>query len=255
MKIRAMKAISSLYLKSSLEYKANIIGSMISIFVYLTIFYFLWEYTYKFSDTHIINGFTIKEMMWYTFGAQLIVLSQPTVSSDLFQIIRDKEIENTKKLPVSTFGYIFLSHLFRILPIFVGNFVVGFIYITLLIGELPQWQNLIKFILLLPLSYILSFSIQVLIGCWAVKMKDVLTMEWLYSKMLLILGGGLIPITFFPGFLQGILTKLPFNFIIFVPSVILSGKINKLGIDNIFIFILSCVVLFLYSSRLLNRTA
>nr|MCU0494697.1 ABC-2 family transporter protein [Chloroflexaceae bacterium] len=62
------------------------------------------------------------------------------------------------------------------------------------------------------------FCITAFIGLLAFVTEDVAAFEWIYSKLLFLLGGLLIPLDFFPGWLQAIAKATPFAAAIYGPA-------------------------------------
>jgi ABC-2 type transport system permease protein len=64
----------------------------------------------------------------------------------------------------------------------------------------------------------LNFCITCLIGLSAFLVEDVAPFMWIYQKLVFILGGFLIPLQFYPDWLQVISKALPFAAMIYGPA-------------------------------------
>jgi len=67
-------------------------------------------------------------------------------------------------------------------------------------------------------TWILNFCITCLIGLSAFLVEDVSPFVWIYQKFVFILGGFLIPLDFYPLWLQTVARALPFSAMIYGPS-------------------------------------
>jgi ABC-2 type transport system permease protein len=67
-------------------------------------------------------------------------------------------------------------------------------------------------------TWILNFCITCLIGLSAFLVEDVSPFMWIYQKFVFILGGFLIPLDFYPAWLQTIAKALPFAAMVYGPS-------------------------------------
>jgi len=99
------------------------------------------------------------------------------------------------------------------------NFTAGAILVTVLVGPMP-----LKPIYVLPLlasimlAMALNFCIQGMIGLCAFITEDVQSIQIIYQKFLFILGGMMIPLDFFPGWLKDVSLLLPFSTMMYAPA-------------------------------------
>ena len=68
------------------------------------------------------------------------------------------------------------------------------------------------------LAWSIDFCLQALIGLAAFVSEDVSAYDWIYQKLLFILGGMLIPVDFFPAWLQKVAQALPFQYAMYGPA-------------------------------------
>jgi ABC-2 type transport system permease protein len=68
------------------------------------------------------------------------------------------------------------------------------------------------------LAWLIDFCIAALIGLAAFAVEEVAAFDWIYQKILFILGGMLIPLDFFPGWLRTISQASPFAYMIYGPA-------------------------------------
>jgi ABC-2 type transport system permease protein len=67
-------------------------------------------------------------------------------------------------------------------------------------------------------AWTLNFCIATMIGLTAFVVEDISAFQWIYQKMAFIFGGLLIPLDFYPAWLQAICRALPFSSIIYAPA-------------------------------------
>jgi ABC-2 type transport system permease protein len=68
------------------------------------------------------------------------------------------------------------------------------------------------------LAWTIDFCFAALIGLAAFVVEEVAAFNWIYQKLLFILGGMLIPLDFFPGWLRSISQASPFAYTIYGPA-------------------------------------
>ena len=67
-------------------------------------------------------------------------------------------------------------------------------------------------------AWLIDFCFASLIGLAAFLVEDVAAFDWIYQKLLFILGGMLIPLDFFPGWLRSVSMASPFAYTIYGPA-------------------------------------
>jgi ABC-2 type transport system permease protein len=81
------------------------------------------------------------------------------------------------------------------------------------------------------------------IGLAAFVTEDINAFQWIYQKFAFILGGLLIPLDFYPGWLQAIAKALPFSSMIYAPSRLFVTPSIDLFINTILMQVVWIVVL------------
>ena len=87
-----------------------------------------------------------------------------------------------------------------------------------LVGAPPSPKNWIFVLIAVIGTWTLNFCISCLIGLAAFLVEDVASFMLIYQKLVFILGGFLIPLQFYPEWLQTIAKALPFAAMIYGPS-------------------------------------
>ena len=100
----------------------------------------------------------------------------------------------------------------------VVNALLGGMIVWWLVGPPPAAIGWLFAFLATFGTWILNFCISCLIGLLAFLVEDVSPFMWIYQKFIFILGGFLIPLDFYPEWLQVIAKTLPFSAIIYGPS-------------------------------------
>jgi ABC-2 type transport system permease protein len=211
-------AIFQITLVNSLAYPGELFGRSLLIIPFMWIFYQLWNVTFKASGTDTINSMTLYSTMWYLMMAETIELSRPMLSRTISDNVKDGSIAYILNKPYSFILYQFSNSMGETIFRALMNAVMGGAVIWWLVGPPPGllgWS--FAFIALLG-TWILNFCISCLIGLAAFIVEDVNPFVWIYQKFIFILGGFLIPLDLYPGWLQVIAKALPFSALIYGPS-------------------------------------
>jgi len=85
------------------------------------------------------------------------------------------------------------------------NFTAGSILVTALVGPMPlKPLYVLPLLASIMLAMALNFCVQGMIGLCAFITEDVQSIQIIYQKFLFILGGMMIPLDFFPGWLKDV---------------------------------------------------
>jgi ABC-2 type transport system permease protein len=97
----------------------------------------------------------------------------------------------------------------------------------------------------------MNFCITCLIGLSAFLVEEVSPFMWIYQKFVFILGGFLIPLDFYPNWLQTIARSLPFAYMIYGPSKLFVDPspqllLNVLSMQAVWIMVLGTILVLSY---------
>jgi len=211
-------AIFQTTLINSLAYPGELVGRSLTILPFMWIFYQLWRVTFAATGTDSINGLTLQDTLWYLMMAETIELSRPRIARTVAENVKDGSIAYLLNKPYDFMLYQFSfgmgETIFRaILTALFGGTVIWW-----LVGPPPDLHNWpLAFVAVLG-AWILNFCVQGLIGLAAFVSEEVAPYEWIYQKFAFVFGGLLIPLDFYPGWLQTIAHALPFPSMLYGPA-------------------------------------
>jgi ABC-2 type transport system permease protein len=131
------------------------------------------------------------------------------------------------------------------------NALFGGLIVWLLVGPPNHPEGFIIAIPAVLGAWVLHFCINAMIGLSAFVVEDVSAFTWIYQKLAFIFGGMLIPLDFYPPWLQTIARAMPFASAIYGPSRLFVTPgvgmfINVISLQLIWILILSLVLAVIY---------
>jgi ABC-2 type transport system permease protein len=203
---------------NSLAYPGELIGRSLMIIPFMWIFAQLWQVTFAAAGTDVINGLTLRDTLWYLMLAETIELSRPRLGNTIADAVKDGSIAYLLNKPYNFLLYQLSTSLGETVFRAVMNALFGSIVIALIIGPPP---SLLGFLVVIPAmvgAWLLNFCISVIIGLAAFVTEDISAFVWIYQKMAFIFGGLLIPLDFYPDWLQAISRAMPFSSMIYGPS-------------------------------------
>jgi len=252
-------AIFKTTLVNSLAYPGELVGRSLMILPFMWIFYQLWQVTFAASGSNTINGLTLRDTMWYLMMAETIELSRPRVARAIAENVKDGSIAYLLNKP-----YDFMVYQFSVS---MGETIFRALMTALFGGAMVWWlAGPPPYLISLPLAlvtvcgaWVLNFLVNGMIGLAAFVSEEVAPFEWIYQKLAFIFGGLLIPLDFYPHWLQSIAFALPFPAMTYGPSRLFvtpdaSLFASVLGQQAIWILVLGILLVLAYRRGLVYLT-
>lgn len=218
---RKYAAIVGTAVRHRLAYIGDSLGRPVFFALILFVFCRLWQTVFA-DGRPPVAGFAARESLWYLVMTEAILLSAPRLQGRIDEEVKTGAVATLLNKPCHYVGYHLAFALGEALPVFLLNLAVGAVTARVLIGPLPVAPAAV--LALFP-AVALAMTLSVLIGLslalLAFWVEDAAPFFWVYQKMLFILGGLMIPLDFFPGWLQAIAGWLPFRTILCGPARLL----------------------------------
>jgi len=214
-------AIAQINLQNSLAYAGELANRSLFMVLILYVFVQLWRATYSAVGATTIAGLSFAHTLWYLVMTETIELSRTRFANQMADEVKDGSIAYTLGRP---YNYLLYHWAYGLGDMFLRigiNFTAGTLLVTALVGPLPlHLSHALPVLLNLLLAMLLNFCLQGLIGLSAFFTEDVSSVQLIYQKFLFILGGMLIPLNFFPGWLAGFAQALPFSAMMYFPALL-----------------------------------
>ena len=183
-------------------------------FVIVYIISSLWAMTR--SDTGSFNG---EVFIWYIAITELIVLSNPLIYFDIECDIRSGNVVYYLTRPMHYITFRICENIgaycYRFLFLGIG----GILFCYLLNPKgMPSLSHLTVTYLMAFLAGIVLLICHTMIGLSAFKFQDCTPLFWLWQRSSFLLGGLLLPLDFYPSFLQKIAKWTPFEALLYGPE-------------------------------------
>ncbi len=211
-------AVLRTQLQNSFAYPLDLLARSMMILLFMWVFVNLWRVTYSAMGSGEIAGLTLANTMWYLLMAEAVMLSKRDLSKDISDQVKDGSVAYLLNKPFNFILYHFAAGLGDSLLVFVTNALLGGALVWWLVGPPPGWLGWAAAMVAALLALLLDFCFSALIGLAAFVAEEVSAFRWIYQKFLLVLGGLLIPLDFFPEWLQNFSRALPFAWIVYGPA-------------------------------------
>ena len=146
------------------------------------------------------------------------MLSKPRLSRVISEAVKDGSIAYLLNKPYNFIFYQISISLGNSLTQMLFNLLAGGAIIWVFVGPPPDVRGWPLVFIAMILGWLIDFCFQALIGLAAFVTEDVTAFDWIYSKLVLLLGGVLIPLDFFPTWLRTITQALPFAYSTYGPA-------------------------------------
>lgn len=211
-------SIFVIQMTNSLAYPGELVGRSLIILPFMWIFAQLWKVTFAAAGSSVINGLTLPDTLWYLMMTETIEISRPRLARMLADSVKDGSIAYVLNRPYDFLLYQFSTAMGETIFRAALTGLFGGAAVWLLAGPPPA---AVGFLYALPAvlgAWILNYFISVIIGLSAFVTEDVSAFEWIVQKLAFVLGGLIIPLDFYPGWLQVIARALPFAAMSYAPA-------------------------------------
>jgi ABC-2 type transport system permease protein len=213
-----------------LVYRVNFFLEILSGLFSSVILVFLWIADYRSSARDAIGGYSFGEMVTYILGGGLIntFILTTAENPETSQSIQDGTLSSLLIAPINPYGVWLVrdlgTKLFLFMVGLIGYTTVLFFFRAHLVfpGSPAHLACLGLSLLLAALLQFLIFEALSLLAFW---IENTYGIRFTMRVIMEVVGGAIIPLSFFPEIIQKIFLLLPFPFLIYLPMRIFLGKI------------------------------
>ena len=255
-KILALLKIS---LKNSFVYKYEVIGNFVWIIIRFTIIIFLFRSIFEiYSTNNTIDWYSFEFISWAMIFSQIVNFSNYRADNEISNEIKSWQISAFLLYPINYIFLKFLQHISSIIVNLFIYFVFGLIVWYFLIGSFPinSFWWFLFWVIVLILSALVYYFAYVFLWLVSFVTEDSEWFAYLYWKINMLLSWNLIPIPFFPLWVQKILYSLPFVytwytawFVIVDFNLLQASKIILIQLFWIIVFVLLCNIMLNYGKK------
>ena len=213
------RAILSMSASNNLAYAGE--SLLRSIFLVLIIFIFvqLWNVTYGILGVQRIGSYTLAQMIWYFAFAEAIMLSTPLLRRKVDDDVKSGELAYRLTKPYFYLGYLAADYAGELGVRFALNFVIGVGLALLFVGPIPFSAGGVAATgVVLVGALALDFLGGLLVSLTAFWFEETSSLTLIYRRLVMLLGGMMIPLDVFPEPLASIAKALPFSYMVYGPA-------------------------------------
>lgn len=224
-KVKVYNQIIKTSIIRSLTYKFEVYGNVLMQTIIMVASAYFWKALFKNADS--VQNVTVDTMLVYTVVSSMVSI---VLSSDVeWRIMKSVEkgtIAIDMMRPINVFSIYFAEDIAKLISLFFQNLLPVFIIGSLIVGipKPASFSALLLFLVSLTMAFFINWFVAVMFGMisfWAIEMSAVFQVK---KHLIRLLSGSIIPIWFFPDWLQNILYSLPFAYLYQLPLDIYIGK-------------------------------
>ncbi|MBN1963093.1 MAG: ABC-2 family transporter protein, partial [Anaerolineae bacterium] len=207
-------------LQNRLIYFWDVAVNSLLIVLFIFVFAQLWGATFEAQGEAAIAGLTLTQTVWYFVWAEMLMIGKIRHIDTVSQEVRDGSLAYTLGRPYNYLLYHFAYGVGESMVAMTVLLVFGGLVAWSQVGPLASFrlETLPGLLLVTALAFVLDFLVMSIIALLAFFFEDVQSFQFIYHKIVFVLGGLLIPVDFLPEWLQGIARALPFNLAVYAPS-------------------------------------
>ena len=222
-----------------LAYRMRYYTGILTYVLFVSVHYFIWKAIFfGHAPEETINGFTLQQMITYIavgWIARSFYFSN--IDEEIDELVRSGQVSVFLLRPVS-FHLMLLSQaagesIFRII-FFTGPITLAILWFFPVSLPASTGAGLL-FAGASVFSFFIMAEINFLIGIVAFFTRSIQGISRAKYMLMQLFSGLLMPIAFFPGWIQVILSYLPFQIITYVPLQLYLGKVASSSVPGIFL--------------------
>jgi ABC-2 type transport system permease protein len=213
-------AIARTNLQNRLAYIWDVVTGSLLMILFIFIFAQLWGAAFGAQGAAEIAGLTLTQTVWYFVWAETIQMGKIRHIRTVQEEVKDGSLAYTLGRPYNYLLYHFAFGVGEAVITMFVLFVMGSLVAYSQVGLLPTFrpETLPLLLLVTVLAFVLDFCIMSIIALMSFFMEDVTALQFIYHKIVFVLGGLLIPVDFLPDWLQGVARLMPFNMVVYAPA-------------------------------------
>lgn len=227
----------SISFQKQITYRFDYFVGIINGFLYVFIFTSLWKALYSQFDVKEHSGFTLTAIITYAVMAMAVKIAFTMDDSIIYRRVQDGSIAMDLIRPTSFFlmnlaenvGHSLFHILARTLPIVIISAFIFDIYIPF------EPLRLMAFLLSAFFGYLLLSMLHFTVGLLAFWFVEIFPFMLFKYALFTFFAGGIVPIDFFPEALKPLVNFLPFQHMLYSPTIILMGRAPLTEIHSIII--------------------
>lgn len=249
--LRKFSAVACAYARSAWIYPGAEVLRSIFLVIILLVFLSLWRTTYGALHTASLGGMSLPQMLQYLVGTEAIVLSAPAFGTRIADDVRTGGLAAQLTRPVSYVAFQFAVAVGESWPRLLLNLLAGSVLVRLLTGVMVLTPvGLLTYLAAYVPAFLLYTSLFLALALTSFWLEDAWAVTFVATRLVMILGGLLIPLSLFPPAVAALARALPLQLMVYGPARELvhpSGLLPLMGSQALWLAVLASVLWLVYA--------
>jgi ABC-2 type transport system permease protein len=213
-------AIFGVSLRNSFAYLVEALARIVFLGLILFILAQMWELIYGQGGGQRLAGYSLNEILWYLCLTEMFTTTRPAFHLDIDKEVRSGELAYVLGRPYNYMFYQFAVYLGARLVRMVISLVLAAAIIFVLAGPPPflHPENIVGGLFLMLFAVVVDFLAVFILAIQSFWAEDTSAFVLIYTRVMMVLGGMLIPLDIFPEPLSSIAKALPFSYVLYLPA-------------------------------------
>lgn len=205
-------------LLSRLAYVYDVLFRQLFLVIIMYVFAQLWRTTYAWEGTADISGFTMRQMIWYLALAESMVMGMPAVGMAIDEEVKSGSLAYSLGRPYNYALFHYAGYMAEAAFRFVLNLLIAG-SVTWAIAGPPGFsvKASLAGLLCVAIGFAIDFGVQFGIGLTAFWVEDTWAFRFLYTRIVMIFGGMMLPLDILPDPVRRLAQALPTSLIVYGP--------------------------------------
>ena len=243
---RKYREAACMNLKAQLAWRADVIFSMLFTISKILFAFLLWGIIFQQKD--VVAGFTFHGMLsYYIISSFLSQLEMSDgISGEIFWRIRNGTFTNYVVLPMNTEGYFIAMEVGVVLFYLAFDFAAAVIWIFLFRIRFVFTQDPLMIAcaaVMVLLGLLFMTQLNYYLGILTLKYQEISTFLMIKNNLVSLVTGAIVPLALFPEGIVKLMSYLPFYYVTYLPSMLLTGRCRQEALPGILILTGWCLFL------------
>lgn len=244
--MRKYWTISKTYMKTQLVWRADVIFNMVFTITKILFAYLLWGIIFK--ERNMVGQFTFHGMLsYYIISSFLSQLEMSDgISSEIHERIRNGTFSKYMVIPIGIERYFLAMELGIVLFYLVFDLGAALVWAIVFRIEFVFTRNvgvIISALVMVILGMIFMVQLNYFLGLLTLKYQGIGTFLMIKNNLVMLITGSMVPLALFPEIVVSVMQMLPFYYVTYLPSMLLTGLCQEEALRGVLIIGLWCVVM------------
>lgn len=241
--------VSKVYMKTQLAWRADAVFNMIFTVTKILFAYLLWGII--FQKKEMVGQFTFHGMLsYYVISAFLSQLEMSgTVSEEIHNRIRNGTFSKYMVLPIGIERYFLAMEAGMVLYYVSFDLVAALIWTFLFRIHFTFTGNLwvvLCAVIMIVLGMLFMVQLNYFLGLLTLKYQGIGAFLMIKNNLVSLVTGSIVPLALFPETAVTIMRMLPFYYVTYLPSMLLTGLCQEQALRGVAVILCWCLVMQLF---------